>query len=155
MKDLVRMIVGALVEFPDDVDILEIEGPNTTILEIKVSKQDVGKLLGKKGRNITALRNIVSAAGKGKKNYIIEVSTENGPKSDKRVFKGKIQRLFEDRDYGFIEADDGRSIYFHISSLKGVGIQSLSPHQPVEFVVEEGIKGIRAVKVVPMNRKGN
>lgn len=73
MKELVRMIVQAMVDYPEEVDIKEIEGLNTMILEIKVSKRDVGKLLGRKGRNITALRNIVSAADKGKRHHIINV----------------------------------------------------------------------------------
>lgn len=73
MKELVRMIVQAMVDYPEEVDIKEIEGLNTVILEIKVSKRDVGKLLGRKGRNIAALRNIVSAANKGKRHHIINV----------------------------------------------------------------------------------
>ena len=73
MKELVRMIVQAMVDYPEEVDIKEIEGLNTVILEIKVSKRDVGKLLGRKGRNINALRNIVSAADKGKRHHIINV----------------------------------------------------------------------------------
>jgi len=153
MEELVRKIVQALVDSPEEVEIKEIEGTNSRILEVKVSKKDVGKLLGRKGRNITALRSIVSAAGKGKRHCIIEVLEEKGCELKRRISKGKIKRLFEDRDYGFIEADDGRSIYFHTSSLKGVGIQSLSPYQPVEFEVEEGPKGIRAVRVVPITEK--
>jgi predicted RNA-binding protein YlqC (UPF0109 family)/cold shock CspA family protein len=150
----VRKIVQALVHSPEEVEIKEIEGTNSRILEVKVSKKDVGKLLGRKGRNITALRSIVSAAGEGKKLCVLEVVEEKGCELKRRIPKGKIKRLFEDRDYGFIEADDGRSIYFHTSSLKGVGIQSLSLYQSVEFEVSEGPKGIRAVRVVPMNRKG-
>ena len=73
MKELVRKIVQAMVDYPEEVDIKEIEGLNTMILEIKVSKRDVGKLLGRKGRNISALRNIVSAANKGKRHHIINV----------------------------------------------------------------------------------
>jgi len=73
MKELVRTIVRALADSPEEIDIGEIEGSNTRILEIKVSEQDVGKLLGRKGRNINALRNIVSAAGKRKRHYIINV----------------------------------------------------------------------------------
>ncbi len=73
MKELVRKIVHAIVDYPEEVDIEEIKGLNTVILEIKVSKRDVGKLLGRKGRNITALRNIVSAADKGKRHHIINV----------------------------------------------------------------------------------
>ena len=73
MKELVKTIVQAMVDYPEEVDIKEIEGLNTVILEIKVSKRDVGKLLGRKGRNINALRNIVSAADKGKRHPIINV----------------------------------------------------------------------------------
>jgi len=73
MKELVRKIVHAIVDYPEEVDIEEIKGLNTVILEIKVSKRDVGKLLGRKGRNIAALRNIVSAANKGKRHHIINV----------------------------------------------------------------------------------
>jgi len=72
MKELVRRIVQALVDFPEEVDVREIEGATTNILQIKVSKQDVGKLLGKKGKNINALRVIVAGAGKGKR-YMVEV----------------------------------------------------------------------------------
>jgi hypothetical protein len=72
MKELVEKIVQALVDFPEEVDVREIEGATTNILEIKVSKQDVGKVLGKKGKNIDALRVIVAGAGKGKR-YMVEV----------------------------------------------------------------------------------
>jgi predicted RNA-binding protein YlqC (UPF0109 family) len=75
IKDLVERIVCALVDFPEEVDVQEIGGTNMKLLEIKVSKKDVGKLLGKKGRNITALRTIVSAAGKGKR-YVVDVVEE-------------------------------------------------------------------------------
>ena len=75
MKDLVEKIVRALVDFPEKVDIREIEGVDTKILEIWVVKQDIGKLIGKKGKNITALRTLVAAAGKGK-TYMVEVLKE-------------------------------------------------------------------------------
>lgn len=48
MEELVRTIVQALVASPEEVEIKEIEGPNSRILEVKVSKRDVGKLLGEK-----------------------------------------------------------------------------------------------------------
>jgi len=147
MKELVGMIVRTLVNSPEEVEIKEIEvGSNTRILEIKVSKQDVRKLL----RNITALKRIVSAAGKGKSYYTIDVVAENGWGSKHWISKGKIRRLFEDRNYGFIEAENGKTIYFHASSLEGVGIRSLSLYQPVYFEVMEGPEDPRAVRVVPM-----
>ena len=151
MKELVGRIVCALVNSPEDIGIKEIElGPKTRILEIKVSKQDVRKVL----RNIQALRRIVSVAGKGKTYYTIDVVSENGWESKRWISKGKIRRLFEDRNYGFIEAEDGRTIYFHASSLQGAEIRSLLVYQPVYFEAVERPTGLRAVKVVPMGDQG-
>jgi predicted RNA-binding protein YlqC (UPF0109 family)/cold shock CspA family protein len=147
MKELVEKVVRVLVHFPEEVEIKEIElGSKTRILEIKVSQQDVRKVL----RNIQALKRIVSAASKGKTYYTIDVVSENGWGSKRWSAKGKIRRLFEDRNYGFIEAENGKTIYFHASSLEGVSIQSLSPFQPVYFEVVEGPKSLRVVRVVPM-----
>jgi predicted RNA-binding protein YlqC (UPF0109 family)/cold shock CspA family protein len=146
MKELVGMIIRTLVNSPEEVEIKEIEvGSNTRILEIRVSKQDVRKVL----RNIAALKRIVSAAGKGKSYYTIDVVAE-GRESKRWISKGKIRRLFEDRNYGYIEAEDGRTIYFHASSLEGAEIRSLSLYQPVYFEVVEGPKSLRVVRVVPM-----
>jgi predicted RNA-binding protein YlqC (UPF0109 family)/cold shock CspA family protein len=147
MKELVGMIIRTLVNSPEEVEIKEIEvGSNTRILEIRVSKQDVRKVL----RNIAALKRIVSAAGKGKSYYTIDVVSENGWGSKRWSSKGKIRRLFEDRNFGFIEAEDGKVIYFHASSLQGMGIRSLSLYQPVYFEVVGGPKSLRVVRVVPM-----
>jgi len=76
MKELVERIVRALVDSPEEVVVREIRGRDSAILEIKVSKRDVGELIGKKGKNITALRTIVTGAGKGKR-YVVEVIEEN------------------------------------------------------------------------------
>jgi predicted RNA-binding protein YlqC (UPF0109 family)/cold shock CspA family protein len=147
MKELAGMIIRTLVNSPEEVEIKEIEvGSNTRILEIRVSKQDVRKVL----RNIAALKRIVSAASKGKSYYTIDVVAENGRGSKRWSSKGKIRRLFEDRNYGIIEAEDGRTIYFHASSLEGVGIRSLSLYQPVYFEAVERPTGLRAIRVVPM-----
>jgi len=86
VKELVEKIVQALVDSPEEVDVEEIEGTNVKILKIKVSKQDVGALIGKKGKNITALRRIVAAAGKGKK-YMVDVVDENR----RRQGNGRLQ----------------------------------------------------------------
>ena len=75
-NELVERIVRALVDSPEEVDVREIEGTTIHILEIKVSKQDVGKLIGRKGKNIDALRTVVAAAGKGK-GYMVELVEEN------------------------------------------------------------------------------
>ncbi len=76
MKELVEKIVRALVDSPEEVVVQEIRGRQSEILEIKVSKGDIGLLIGKKGENITAIRRIVTAAGKGKR-YIVEVIEED------------------------------------------------------------------------------
>ncbi len=76
MKELVERIVRALVDYPEEISVEEIAGTTTNVVEIKVAKQDVGKLIGKKGENITAIRRIVTAAGKGR-GYMVEVIEEN------------------------------------------------------------------------------
>jgi predicted RNA-binding protein YlqC (UPF0109 family) len=62
MKDLLSYIVKALVDQPDQVMVTEIEGGHSVVLELKVAKSDMGKVIGKKGRNALALRTILSAA---------------------------------------------------------------------------------------------
>ena len=62
LRELVTVLARAMVDEPDAVDVLEIEGVQTTILELKVAKTDVGKVIGKQGSNARALRTILSAA---------------------------------------------------------------------------------------------
>ena len=74
MKDLITEIVQALVDEPDQVSVTEIEGGQTVVLELSVAKSDMGKVIGKKGRNALALRTILSAAsGKTRKRYVLEI----------------------------------------------------------------------------------
>jgi predicted RNA-binding protein YlqC (UPF0109 family) len=74
MKDLISEIVKALVDEPDQVSISEIESGHTIVLEVSVAKRDMGKVIGKKGRNAQALRTILSAvAGKTHKRYVLEI----------------------------------------------------------------------------------
>ena len=74
MKDLIADIAKALVDQPDKVSITEIEGNNTNVLELSVAKSDMGKIIGKQGRNAYAIRTILSAvSGKTRKRYILEI----------------------------------------------------------------------------------
>ena len=74
MKDLIKEIVQALVDQPDQVSVTEIKGDNTTVLELKVAKSDMGKVIGKQGKHAQALRTILSAAsGKTRKRYVLEI----------------------------------------------------------------------------------
>ena len=74
MKDLITEIVPALVDQPDQVSVAEIVGENTTVLELRVAKSDMGKVIGKQGRNAQALRTVMSAAaGKTRRRYVLEI----------------------------------------------------------------------------------
>ena len=74
MKDLISVIVKALVDQPDEVTVTEIESGHTVVLELSVAKSDMGKVIGKKGRHADAIRTILSAAaGKVRKRYVLEI----------------------------------------------------------------------------------
>ena len=74
MRTLVEYIVKALVDDPDQIVIAERTGRNTTIIELSVAKEDIGKVIGKEGRTINAIRTIVNAAGASqKKRVVLEV----------------------------------------------------------------------------------
>ena len=63
MKELVEIIVRSLVDKPDQVEVSQLDGGQSSIIEIKVAPEDVGKVIGKQGRNVQAIRVILGAAG--------------------------------------------------------------------------------------------
>jgi predicted RNA-binding protein YlqC (UPF0109 family) len=74
LKELIKHIVQALVDHPEQVAISEVEGKQITVLEIKVAKEDIGKIIGKRGRTAQAIRTILNAASaKAKKRTIMEI----------------------------------------------------------------------------------
>jgi len=74
MKDLIEVIAKALVDHPEDVTIQEIEGEKTTVLELRVAKDDLGKVIGKQGKTARAMRTILNAtATKLKKRAVLEI----------------------------------------------------------------------------------
>ena len=74
MKDLVELIAKALVDNPDKVKVFQLDGEQSSIIELKVAQEDLGKVIGKQGRNAQAIRIIVTAAGmKLKKRYNLEI----------------------------------------------------------------------------------
>ncbi|MBU1196750.1 MAG: KH domain-containing protein [Proteobacteria bacterium] len=74
MKELVEYIAKALVDHPDQVLVSEINGDQTSVLELKVAKDDLGKVIGKQGRSARAMRTILSAAStKLKKRMVLEI----------------------------------------------------------------------------------
>ena len=73
-KDLVVYIAKSLVDDPDGVDVNVVEGEKSTILELKVSQEDIGKVIGKHGRIAKAMRTILSAsATKSGKRIVLEI----------------------------------------------------------------------------------
>lgn len=74
MKELIETIGKALVDYPDEVEVKEVEGEATTVLELRVSQADLGKVIGKQGRTARAIRTILGASGmKLKKRFVLEI----------------------------------------------------------------------------------
>ena len=74
MKELVEFIAKALVDDPADVQLKEIAGDKVTLYELKVSKKDIGKIIGKKGKTASAIRTILNA-----------VSTKQGKRAELEI----------------------------------------------------------------------
>ncbi|HJO22887.1 MAG: KH domain-containing protein [Myxococcota bacterium] len=74
MKSLILAIVRSLVDQPDQVQIKEVVGEHAHVLELRVAKEDLGKVIGKGGAHATAIRTLMAAtSGKEKKRYILEI----------------------------------------------------------------------------------
>lgn len=74
MKELIKYIAQSLVDEPEQVTVEEIEGSHSSVLELKVAKEDMGKVIGKKGKTAQAMRLILSAASaKIKKRAVLEI----------------------------------------------------------------------------------
>jgi predicted RNA-binding protein YlqC (UPF0109 family) len=73
-KELVEYIVRSLVDYPNEVEINEVEGEQSTILELRVKKEDIGKVIGKHGRIARAIRTVINAsATKSGKRVMLEI----------------------------------------------------------------------------------
>ena len=74
MKELIEYIAKLLVDNPEEVSATEIEGEQTSVIELKVAKEDLGKIIGKQGRTAMAIRTILGAAStKMKKRSVLEI----------------------------------------------------------------------------------
>lgn len=74
MKSLLEEIAKALVDHPEDVQITEVAGEQTTVLELRVRSEDLGKVIGRQGRTARAIRTLLSAAGmKVHKRFVLEI----------------------------------------------------------------------------------
>jgi len=74
MKELIEYIAKVLVDNPDEVRVTELEGRQTSVIELRVAKEDLGKVIGKQGRTARAMRTILGAAStKMKKRSVLEI----------------------------------------------------------------------------------
>lgn len=74
MKDLVKYMAQALVDNPDEVEVTEVLGEQTSVIELRVVKEDLGKVIGKQGKTAKAMRTILSAASsKIRKRAVLEI----------------------------------------------------------------------------------
>jgi uncharacterized protein len=74
MKELIEFIAKALVDSPEEVSVVEVEGERGSVIELKVAKPDLGKVIGKQGRTARAMRTILSAAStKVKKRAVLDI----------------------------------------------------------------------------------
>jgi len=74
MKELIEKIAKALVDNPDKVVVTQIDGEQTTVLELRVAQEDLGKVIGKQGRTARSIRTILGAAGmKLRKRFVLEI----------------------------------------------------------------------------------
>ncbi len=77
MKAFIEYVVKALVDFPDQVDVREIDGDRTMVYELRLNKSDIGKVIGKQGRTIQSLRTLVNnAIARHGKRAMVEVIEE-------------------------------------------------------------------------------
>jgi predicted RNA-binding protein YlqC (UPF0109 family) len=74
MKELVEIMAKALVDNPEQLDVSEIKGSDTLVIELRSAREDIGKIIGKKGRNVQAMRTLLNAAaGKLGKRVVLEI----------------------------------------------------------------------------------
>lgn len=74
MNDLIGFIARQLVDHPDEVNVSAVEGSNTTVFELRVAKEDLGKVIGRQGRTASALRTLLNAvSSKTKRRMMLEI----------------------------------------------------------------------------------
>jgi predicted RNA-binding protein YlqC (UPF0109 family) len=79
MKEFIEYVVKALVDYPEQVDIREVDGERVVVFELRLNQTDIGKVIGKSGRTITAIRTLLtSAAAKSGKRAMLEIVEPEG-----------------------------------------------------------------------------
>jgi uncharacterized protein len=90
VKELVRFLVEALVDHPEAIELYEVEGDRTTILELKVDPSDVGKVIGRQGKTANALRTLLKAhASRERKRVVLEIIEAKNDESERASSGGE------------------------------------------------------------------
>jgi predicted RNA-binding protein YlqC (UPF0109 family) len=83
MKAFVELVVKALVDHPEEVDVREVDGERVVVFELRLHQTDIGKVIGKSGRTITAIRTLLtSAAAKQGKRAMLEIIKPQGQRTE-------------------------------------------------------------------------
>ncbi len=83
MKAFLEFVVKALVDFPDQVEVRELDGDRTMVYELRLNKSDIGKVIGKQGRTIQSIRTLVrSACAKNRKRAMVEIVEDQETKRE-------------------------------------------------------------------------
>ena len=169
MEELITRIAQAIVDNPDQVNVKKIEGDRNIIFELRVAKEDMGKIIGKRGQNIDAIRSILTGvSAKQKKRCVLELIEEARSEVSPRLTDERPQpqdwqqkstekqtgivTMFDGRKgYGFITMDDGGEIFVHHSSVIEPGLLPLTEGDRVTFDVIQGDKGLKAINVTKTN----
>jgi predicted RNA-binding protein YlqC (UPF0109 family) len=85
MKEFIEYVVKALVDYPEQVDVKEVDGERVVVFELRLNPTDVGKVIGKSGRTITAIRTLLtSTAAKSGKRAMLEIIEPEGRQRPER-----------------------------------------------------------------------
>ena len=96
MKEFIEYVVKALVDYPDEVDIKELDGERVVVFELRLNPTDVGKIIGKQGRTITAIRTLLtSTAAKAGKRAMLEIIEPEGRERPPRRMDESPRRFEE------------------------------------------------------------
>ncbi len=89
MKVFVEYVIKALVDHPEEVDVREVDGERVVVFELRLNQTDIGKVIGKSGRTITAIRTLlISAAAKQGKRAMLEIIEPGGRRTDDQSSEG-------------------------------------------------------------------
>ena len=163
MKDLITRIAQAIVDKPDEVSVKKIEGTSTTVYELRVAKEDVGKVIGKRGRNIESIRTILARISAKEKKHCFFELIEEGRANASRTPSEKLSAAWQPnssekrtgivtwfndiKGYGFITMEDGTDVFVHRTSIKDGANYTLVEGDRVTFQVMQDEKGLKAINV--------